>query len=161
MWLSRQNNLTNLALSQLNTSLNHCIPCHLQQVTKYVKPNVTIISCDKVFHHQPENVRRLVQFYIPLHQAQLVRLLRVLQNHGQLWQIVVSCVFSVGKNWADYSIVLIRISPKATYFSLLVQSKVGKRKHTPIKSLILILFQFSLQKFSNSLRSNKRKFLKN
>ncbi|RDE82319.1 hypothetical protein DPV95_09190 [Haemophilus parainfluenzae] len=78
-----------------------------------------------------------------------------------MWQIIVSCVFSIGKNWADYSIVLIRILPKATYFSLLVQSKVGKRKHTPIKSLILILFQFSLQKFSNSLRSNKRKFLKN
>ena len=30
MWLSHQNNLTNPALSQLNTSLNHYIPCHLQ-----------------------------------------------------------------------------------------------------------------------------------
>ena len=103
MWFSHQNNLTNPALSQLNTSPNHYIPCHLQSVTKYVKPNVTIISYDKVFHHQPENVHRLVQFYIPLHQALSVRLLRVLQNHGQLWQIVVSCVFSIGKNWADYS----------------------------------------------------------
>ena len=103
MWFSHQNNLTNPALSQLNTSLNHYIPCHLQSVTKYVKLNVTIISCDKVFHHQPENVRRLVQFYILLHQALSVRLLRVLQNHGQLWQIVVSWVFSIGKNWADYS----------------------------------------------------------
>ena len=103
MWLFHQNNLTNPALSQLNTSLNHYIPCHLQSVTKYVKLNVTIISYDKVYHHQPENVRRLVQFYILLHQAQSVRLLRVLQNHGQLWQIIVSCVFSIGKNWADYS----------------------------------------------------------
>ena len=103
MWLSHQNNLTNPALSQLNTSLNHYIPCHLQSVTKYVKPNVTIVSFGKAFHHQLENVHRLVQFYIPLHQALSVRLLRVLQNHGQLWQIIVSCVFSIGKNWADYS----------------------------------------------------------
>ena len=103
MWLSHQNNLTNPALSQLNTSLNHYIPCHLQSVTKYVKLSVTIISCDRVFHHQPENVHRLVRFYIPLHQALSVRLLRVLQNHGQLWQIVVSWVFSIGKNWANYS----------------------------------------------------------
>ena len=112
-----------------------------------------------MFHHQPENVHRLVQFFIPLHQDLTVRLLRVLQNHGQLWQIIVSCVFSIGKNWADYSIVLIRISPKATYFSLLMQSKVGKRKHTPIKSLILILFQF-LRNFRTRFAQTSENFLK-
>jgi len=37
-----------------------------------------------------------------------------------------------------------------TYFSLLVQSKVGKRKHTPASPLIFTHLQFSLRKFSNS-----------
>jgi anaerobic ribonucleoside-triphosphate reductase-activating protein len=77
-----------------------------------------------------------------------------------LWQIVVSCVFSIGKNWADYSIVFTRISPKATYFSLLVQSKVGKRKHTPIKSLILILFNFLYRNFRTRFAQTSENFLK-
>ena len=40
-----------------------------------------------------------------------------------------------------------------------MQSKVGKRKHTPIKSLILILFQF-LRNFRTRFAQTSENFLK-
>ncbi len=49
----------------------------------------------------------------------------------------------------------------ATYFLLNAQKKVSKEKCTPDKLLILSTTGFSSRKFSNSLRSDKRKFPKN
>ena len=49
----------------------------------------------------------------------------------------------------------------ATYFSLLVQSKVGKRKHTPTSPLFFALLKFSSRKISKLASLKQTNFPKN